>query len=403
MNSENPDAMKPRKFIRSAPAVILLAGLLSVVPVVAQNVGLTGLVEKSSAAMAAEHWQEALDLSSQAVARYGRKNPLKVYGAQFGAIYYRKGVCEVKLKRWNEAMASFEICYRDFPNESATAEGGNVFQKMALLKWGEAAMGAEKWELAISRFRKFLEERDKAHDHFPQGAFYINMAVCHYHLGRIPEGSENLEIAINNRYGFPTPDAGIVAGFQELVTTAIAKHNEQALLDFIDKNRGGLVSEPHVMARFSRVFLKLAGDAIAADMQRSAMALYPFVPSTEVALEDARARLMQATDSSEKALLQQDITGLESDLKGSHSPEMIRLAGIAFLHEKNGNVRGAFAAYRQLESFYPNAQNREENLFNLVRTSSLVADSPITRGYAETFLRDFPKSAHVPELQNLLR
>ena len=395
--------MKPRKLIRPAPAVVLLAVLLSVVPAVAQNGGLTGLVEKSGAAMEAENWQEALDLSSQAVTRYGRNNPLKSFGAQFGAIYYRKGVCEMKLKRWNEAMMSFEICYRDFPNEEVPTEVGNVFQKMALLKWGEAAMGGEQWELALSRFRKFLEERDKTRDRFPQGSFYINMAVCDYQLGRIPEGNENLEIAINNRHGFPTPDEGIIAGFQSLVTTAIAKHNEQALLDFIEKNRGGLMSESYVMQRFSRVFLKLAGDAIAADMQCAAMALYQFVPSTEVALEDARARLKETTDPSEKQALQQDVASAEADLKGNNPPEMIRLAGIAFLHEKRGNIRGAFAAYQQLESFHPDSQNREQNLFNLVRTSSLVADGNITRGYAETFLRDFPKSAHVPELQNLLR
>ncbi|MEO7099724.1 MAG: tetratricopeptide repeat protein [Luteolibacter sp.] len=396
--------MKPRKFIRPAMVGALFAVVLLAVPARAGDIGLTGLAEQSSAAMEAGNWQAALDLSNRAVQHYGQNNPLESFGAQFGVMYYRKGVCEMKLKRWDEAMASLEICYRDFPNDDAAAEGGgNVSQKLALLKWGEAAMGAENWELALSRFRKFLEERDKARDRFPQGAFYINMALCHYQLGRIPEGNENLEIAINNRHGFPTPDDGIIAGVQALVATAIAKHNEQALLDFLEKNRGGLVSEPYVMHRFSRVFLKLAGDVTAADMQRAAMALYQFVPSAEIALEEARARLKITNEPSEKELLQKDIAELEAERKGNNAPEMIRLVGIAYLHEKNGNVRGAFAAYQQLESLYPASQNREENLFNLVRTSSIVAGPDITRGYAETFLKDFPKSSHVPELQNLLR
>jgi tetratricopeptide (TPR) repeat protein len=120
------------------------------------------------------------------------------------------------------------------------------------------------WELAITQFQKFLKERDKTRDKFSQGAFYINMAICHYKLGRIPEGNENLEIAIKNKERFPTPDAAIVAGFQALVTGAIEKRNEQALLDFIAKNRGELIIEPYAMHQYSRLFMKLAGDAVSA-------------------------------------------------------------------------------------------------------------------------------------------
>ena len=403
MVSRKPDAMKPRRFLKLAPACVLLAALLSVVPAGAQNASLAGLVEKSGAAMEAENWQAALDLNSEAVTRFGKKNPLKAYGAQFGAIYYRKGVCEMKLKRWSEAMTSFEICYRDFPNETVAAESGNIFQKMALLKWGEAAMGAEKWELALSRFRKFIDERDKTRDRFPQGSFYINMAVCHYQLGHIPEGNESLEISIRNKDGFPTPEPGIIAGFQALVTAAILKHNEQALLDFIGKNRGDLVAGPAVMHRYSRVFLKLAGDAVAADMQRAAIALYQFVPSTEEALDDTRALLKAVSDPQEKKALEQGLAELEAESAGKNSPESIRLAAMAFLHEKNGNVRGAFAAYQELETFHTDSQNREANLFNLVRTASLVAGSGITRGFAETFIKDFPDSQRVPELREMMQ
>ena len=176
MGVRTSDAMKPRRSIR--PASFLLALGLAVVPARAQDGGLTGLVEKTASAMRAGNWQQALELNSQAVNRYGKDDPFRTFGAQFGAIYYRKGLCEMKLKRWQDALRSFEICYRDFPNEVAKRD--NPFQKMALLKWGEAAMGAGNWELAVSRFAKFTDERDKLRDKFPQGAFYINLAVCHY-------------------------------------------------------------------------------------------------------------------------------------------------------------------------------------------------------------------------------
>ncbi len=392
--------MIPRSSILFAPAGVILTLWLAAVPAGAQDAGLTGLVEKSLLAMHGERWQESLDLGSDAVSRFGRDDPLKRFGPQFGTLYFRKGVCEMKLKKWGDAMRSFETCYRDFPNEGT--DRANGFQKLALLKWGEAAMGAEEWELAARQFRKFLGERDKAADQFPHGVFYINLAVCHYRLGNIPEGNENLEIAIYNKDHFPTPESGIIAGFEALVTAVTAMRKEQTLTDFLDRNRGEFLVAPSAMHRYAPAFLKLAGDAAAADMTRAALAIYQLVPSTQTALDDARARLANSADPAEKTELAKDIAGLEAELDGKNPPEMIRLAAVAFLHEKNGNVRGAFAAYQQLELYFPNARNREENLFNLVRTSSLVAGPDRARGLAQTFIRDFPDSPRVPELKRLM-
>ncbi|MEO8614308.1 MAG: tetratricopeptide repeat protein [Luteolibacter sp.] len=406
--------MKPHPLMPSAASILLAlvcsAGVLTaqvdtgsgeprLVPV-EECSDLTSLVEKSSAAMSAEKWSEALELNTQAVTRFGRNDPFKQYGAQFGALYFRKGICQMKLKKWSDAMQSFEVCYRDFPNHGVERE--NVFQKMALLKMGEVAMALEKWDLAVTQFRKFIEERDKMHDLFPHGTFYISMASCLYRLGDITQGNENLEIAINNKALFPTPESGIMAAFEALVTAVILNHKEQALLDFINKNRGGLIVESYIMHRYSSVFIKLAGDAIQADMQRTAMALYQLAPSTEVALDDARARLKDCVDPVEKSELEETVKELETALDGSNTPEMIQLAGLAFLHEKNGNIRGAFAAYQQLELYFPNALNREENLFNLVRTSYLIKEPERAREYAGKLIKDFPESFHVLELRRMM-
>ena len=377
----------------------------------AQDDDLGSLAGKARAAMTAENWEEALGLYDGALARFGENNPLQAFGPQFGAIYFHKGTCEMKLKRWDNAMKSFEICYRDFPNAGPAAEGGNVFQKMALLKWGEAAMGAEKWELAISQFRKFIKERDRTRDVFPQGPFHIGMAVCEYHLGRIPEGNESLEIALRNKNGFPTPDSGIVAAFQALVRAVVASRNEQALLDFIGKNRGELAIEPFAMHHYSRVFLKLAGDAVAADMPRAAMELYQFVPSTDAAMDDIRARLKSmgglasVKDGANLLIgkqLEADLAELENERRGKSSVEMVKLAATAVLHEKLGNVRGAFAAYQQLETHYPSSGNREENLANLIRISSLVSTGAETRRDAEVFAKSFPASPHLPAVRRMM-
>ncbi len=183
--------MNPRSSLIALVGGLCAIPLVLSLPAAAQDDDLGTLVNNALAAMKEEKWEEALAFNAQAVERYGANQPLKLFGPKFGSIYYRKGICEMKLGKWNEAIESFETCYRDFPNP----EGGgrdNPFQKMALLKWGEAAMGAQNWELAISQFQKFLSERDKQHDTYPQGPFHIGMAICHYKLGHIPEGNEHL-------------------------------------------------------------------------------------------------------------------------------------------------------------------------------------------------------------------
>ncbi len=390
--------------------LLALVFAATAIPSSAQE-SLPELVDAALLAMKEEKWAEALALNTKA-ASFG-KNPkmaIQLYGAQFGTIIYRKGMCELKLKKFDDAMKSFESCYKDYPNDKV-AGGGNVFQKMALLKWGDAAFGLESYELAITQWKKFLQERDKVKDKYSQGSFHVNMAIAHYRLGKLTEGSEHLETAITNKDTFPTPDEAIVAGFQALVSAAITKPDERALLDFIAKNRGGLIVAPYAMQRYSKVFMKLAADALEADMTQAALSLYQFVPATEVAIDDLRARirdmghlprLSSGTLRLDKASLESQLTALEAEQRGNKSIEMFKLAVIAFIHETNGNVHGSHAAYLQLENYYPKAEKREDNLFHLVRTSSVVGNIMATQKYGELFLATFPESKYKPDVQKMM-
>jgi len=390
--------------------LLALAFAATAVPATAQE-SLPELVDAALLAMKEEKWAEALALNTKA-AGFG-KNPkmaIQLYGAQFGTIIYRKGMCELKLKKFDDAMKSFEACYKDYPNDKV-AGGGNVFHKMALLKWGDAALGLEDYELAITQWKKFLQERDKAKDDYPQGSFHVNMAIAHYRLGKIPEGSEHLETAITNKNTFPTPDEAIVAGFQALVSAAITKPDERALLDFTVKNRGGLIVAPYAMQRYSKIFMKLAADALNADMTEAAFSLYQFVPATEVAIDDLRARIRDmghlpripsGTLRLDKANLDSQLAALEAEQRGNKSIEMYKLAVIAFIHETNGNVHGSHAAYLQLERYYPKSEKREDNLFHLVRTSSIIGSIASTQKYGELFLATFPESKYKPDVQKLM-
>lgn len=371
-------------------------------PATARNADLEELVYKTQLAINAENWESAIGYCDKAIQRFGKDSPLQVFGPQFGAIHYRRGLCELKLARWDAAMRSFEICYRDFPNKNGS-DDGNPFEKLALLKWAEAAMGAKRWELAISQFRKFLKERDKTRDAFSHGAFYVGLAVCHYQLGRIPEGNENLEIALRNKERFGTPDSPIASGFQALVSAAIAKRDEQALLDFIGKNRADLVLDPQGVLTSTPLMMKLAGDAVAAGMQRAALGIYQLVPPVESSLADARARLAGPDlNPDQRKKLEGAIKSLEALTQGEHSPDVARLTAIALLSEKTGNLREAYEALAKLEQLPGKPGVREEVLLHLVRLSAQTATAADTRRHTGVFIKAFPASSNTAVVQRIL-
>lgn len=373
-----------------------------------QSEGLDVLVSQSLTNMENNKWAEAQAQLEQAL---GKPNLKALYGSKIGVLWYRRGICESKLNRFDDAMKSFETCYRDFaPNKD---DGGNLYHKLALLKWGDAALGAEQFDLAIRQYKKFLAERstERGKDQYSRGSFHINLCICYFKLNKLPEGMENLEIAIKNKDVFPTPDAGIVAGFQAFVSSVIEKGDEQALLDFIAKNRSDIVIEPFEMQEYNRLFLKLAHDAYSAQMERAAIALYQMIAPTEVTLDDVKVRL--ASIGSRRGIVDgtRQISAIklkaaeEAVMKANReakNPEITQLLSLAYIHEVNGNARGAFAAYENIELYYPKHAKRENNLFQLVRTSSLVGEVLITEKYGQVFLKVFPNSEHVAAVRRMM-
>ncbi|MBK1882498.1 tetratricopeptide repeat protein [Luteolibacter pohnpeiensis] len=327
------------------------------------------LATESLTAMQGGQWQEAHALLKRATDQFPKKEALSRFGPQFGVIYYRKGLCEIKMERWQDAVASFSTCYKDFPNRNGT---DNPYEKLALLKCGEAEMGAGEWNLALQQFTKFSEERVANRDDYPRGAFFINQAVCHYHLGQIPEGNGNLEVALRNRQVFPTPSAGIITGVDLLVSAAIKGGNEPALLDFLRKNRTDLAGDLVRPVESQQIFIKLSADAAEANFVESAAILISLLPA--------------------------------ADGSADESMRLARLSVSALIHEKSQDLKAACADYAEMVSEFPKVQNRESNLLNLIRLGA-VAEQPLEERakVCRQFLAEFPDSDQVPAVkQNLV-
>lgn len=391
-----------------------LAALCIVAPVQAQlDQTPQSLNAQATNEMKVGNWEVALKLLTACTDQFDKNAPM-LYGPQFGVTWYRKGICELKLRRWEDAMKSFETCNRRYANKATQAGGGaNIFEKRALLRGGEAAQGAEDWNAAIRLFKKFIEERDPERDSYNPGSFYINMAICYFKLNKIPDGIKNFETALKNKVKFKTPEAGIVAAFQAMVDAVIEKRDEKSLIAFVATNRSDIVIEAYDMQPYASLFLSLAGKAYHADMERVAFLLYQLIPATEVMLEDVESRLAGMGNRRgmqdgfrviRRDTLQSSREALKASIKSGNPHEVIQLGATAFLHEDHGNVRGAYAAYEQLELFYPKCgdKKREKNLYNLVRTASVIGEVLATEKYGSRFLADFPDSKHVPAVRRLM-
>ena len=248
------------------------------------------------------------------------------------------------------------------------------------------------------------------------------MAINHFKLKKIKDGNGHLETAIKGKTTFPTPNKGIMAAFNAMVEAVIEEKKEADLLDFISKNRSHIKLEPFEAHEFSPLFMKLAQDANSAEMIRSAFELYSLVPSTLAAIDDIKSRLLTLStyertikDGSmivKKSDLTADLEELEKFNVAGKVNEVYAYLNTAVLHESDGNVRGAFAVYEQMELYFPNAKimgkegkvipARENNLYNLVRTSALIGEVLITEQYGSIFLKDFPKSKYVNEVRRLM-
>jgi tetratricopeptide (TPR) repeat protein len=352
-------------------------------------------------AMDAGKWPEALDLLDRCVTRYDA-GALQRFGPSFGVSWYRKGVCELKLQKWQDAAQSFQKCYQDYPNRSRDV--GNPYNKRALLRWGEALQGAGDAAGAIRLYNKFLAERDKTDDTFQPASFYIGMALCQFATGKVADGVFDFETALKNRGAFGTPDNGIAAAFRALANATIQAKDEKLLTGFIERNRGDLIVAPADMEPCVELFLALGAETAAAGMPVAAAAFYGLIPDAEVMIEDLRSRLERPAglDVDRLKRYQAALAGLEEQRRQDTTCDVTRLAATAALLEKQGDLRGAFACYQLLERFHPRSPQREENLFQLVRTAILTGQTLQADQYAAAFATAFPQSKKSAEIRRTM-
>ena len=397
--------------------VVVMVFTATAVDVRAQN--LQAQLSNANTAYQQGDFEGSRDIFEHVTNAFGARAPM-LYGPKFGVIYYRKGLCELKLageaKRGNrqadtskwfeEAAKSFEVCYTKFPNGAPDmAPTKNTAHKSCLQRWAESKMGLKDYDEALRLYNKFQAERDSAKDkRLPsQGGFNINLAICNFLKTEpdIGEGIGKFEQALVNKEKWETSDSAVVAAFLALSQAVVKQGQEGAMVDFLNKNRADLTLEPYQMYEFSPLFFKLAANALEADMYIAARNLYSMIPSTEVIIQDIQARINQlpgrrgivdGANTIEVDRLQKGLEGLREKISSGDPDDVGILSAMCFLHDKVGNQRGVYAGLQLLERYYNKSKKRETNLYNLVRVSSLIGLIMDTETYGQVFLDDFSES-----------
>lgn len=385
-------------------------------------------MSSANKAWQARDYERCQALFGRIVNTYGPRAPM-LYGPKFGVIYYRKGLSELMMasiakrgndlksaKDWYSAAAeSFKECNIKYPSGAeGMAKTLNTAEKKALQKWAEACMGLRDYEKALELYKKFLKERSNLDAILPsQGGFYINLAICNF-LKKEPDmekGIFNFETAIKNKDKMKTSESGIVAGFLAFSQGVIVKQDEQAMVDFCAKNRADITLEPYQMFEFVPLFMKLAANAVEAEMYIAAFNLYAMIPGSDEVLQDIKVRVDQlhgrngikdGSNVLELNRLEKSSAKIQKMQSEGASYDAQTLNAMAFLHDHAKNQRGVYGVLDQLERYYKTNKRREDNLFNLVRVSSIIGKIFETESYGRRFIQAFPESDKVESVERMM-
>lgn len=410
--------MKTHKSLTLA-VTLATASLVGLVPGQADALEIATEVPKGYKALQTGDWQSARTIFDAITKSLSEEEGKVRYGGKFGELFYNKGYSEMKLaaaakrkggeenlKKANELYASaaesFAACYR-FPSDDT---GKNKNEKRCLQMQAQALQALGDYQGAIQMYEKFAVER-RSSDRVDLALLNVSLAVCYFKLEQpdITKGINFFETALQNKERWGTQDVSIVTAFQALTEAAIKSKNEQALIDFLNQNRSSLVMKPHQMVPFIPFYKNLGAQAFSAGMLNAGFNIFALIPDSEIAESELKRLVVTLSgypeavveDGSEK-IVKANLEALHKQLKQQNntgeSPEVYALTALAFSYEANGYNRGAMAAYEQLVLYFNKSPKREEHLYNLVRTASLVGDVPKAVKYGQIFLKEFPASKH---------
>ncbi len=392
------------------PCMLVILGMLLSIPVYSQvgaNAGDRSAEKQTLEAvglMKKGQWKQAHQMFERIIAEWGNDAFYKEF-PPFGTVYYNRGFCEMKLKMYAEAAKSFEICYRDFPDqveEDGKQGGHNVYRKTAVFQWAAAEQYQENFEEAIKLYQKFRElNPEPRKDSFNPGALDLNQGICYARMDDRLNAEKYVSQAIANAKRYRLAIASLWPGFLAVLdsfTRSESSGDIDKAVAFIDKNAPALLGDVLPHAYFSSRVLKLAQEAVVGGHTGYAWRLYGMIPKTADVIRAGKIADPSTMTPLEKHAYE---TWQSNEAKGEPL-EVATYFGLAKMYEGEGSTRAEFAIYDYMGTHFDKTQYRPQILYLATKKASDIGQMIDAQQHGLAFLKEFPEHELRPDVAALL-
>jgi len=375
-------------------------------PVDYETLDLQGLFDKAGELMESANWEEALIPLNLLVKNYG-KDAMTDHGPTFGVMYYRRGFCLKNLKRFDEALANYETCYKQFPNTPSTPSGNtNPVFELARLEMGIIKLATGKYEDALVDFEAFAAAPAPAGT-YDDTAFRIQAAACYTKAGKTERGHQLIEQLFQPTTPgatTPRPDA-LMRALLTLVddwTSSASPDAEKEAHQFIDKYGTQFSVPAFDMKRFefNNRIVALARKASDKNQTSLAIRLIGLMASPSDILDDLQTRAQRTAPNVPEAL-QKEITNATAQLTDPDNLHSIAQLSLAGAYERSGNPAAAFAIYQRCLEQVPASPHRDLILFGAMRAALALGHMEFAQSLGDAFRKEFASSQYATNVNTM--
>ena len=360
-----------------------------------EEMDLQELFEAAGESMEAANWEEALKPLEILIKEYG-EDALEDYGPMFGVMYFRKGFCLKNLKRFEEALAAYEISYSKFTNSPQTpAAQKNPVWELTRLEMGIIKQAMGKFEEAVADYEAFAANPAPA-GNYDDTAFRIQAAAAYTKAGKAERGRQLIEQLFQlTGPRAPRPDA-LMRAMLTLLDDYVNNGSAEATTEahrFLDQYATRFSVPAFDMQRFEFNNRLIALARKAADNQHTSLSirLISFIASSSAVLEDLKSRAQRMLPAVSEAL-QKEIEKTQAQLSDPNALDWVVLLSLAGAYERSGNPAGAFAIYQRCIQQLPASPHRELMLFGAMRSAMNLRQMEFAQTLGTDFRKEFPES-----------
>ena len=409
-----PPSSHPARLGLSSSAIIALA-LAASAPLSAQqpaapapapaaevvdydSMDLQELFEKAGEFMENAEWEKALKPLDILIKEYG-EDALEDYGPMFGVMHYRRGFCLKNLRKFDEALAAYEICHTQFANKPDTpaAKKNPVFE-LSRLEMGIVNQAKGDFAAAIGHYEAFAAAPAPAGT-YDDTAFRIQAASCYAKTGKPERGRQLIEQLFKTTGPTaPKPDAlmrALLTLTEQWTSAPDPVAGAAEAHQFLDQYGSKFAVSAFDMQRFefNNRLIALARKATENQQLTLAIRLMGLMASSADVLEDLQTRAQRLLPSVSEAL-QKEIEKAQAQVSSPEALDWIVQLSLAGAYEQGGNPAAAFAIYQRCLQQLPASPHRELMLFGAMRASLALGQMDYAQRMGAEFRKEFPQSKY---------